>query len=85
MEKIIFLGLSIPILGIVFYLGATAIMSGFNAKEANRAKNDTEDGQALSSDINNISDEFSKLDNLRESGVITKEEFEKAKKKILDN
>ena len=32
MEKIIFFGLSIPILAFVFYLGATAIMKGFSAK-----------------------------------------------------
>ena len=36
MEKIIFFGLSIPILGFVLYLGATAIMSGFSAKNANK-------------------------------------------------
>ena len=38
MEKIIFFGLVIPIIGFVLYLGATAIMKGFNAKEANRAE-----------------------------------------------
>ena len=35
MEKIIFFGLVIPILGFVLYLGATAIMKGFSAKNAN--------------------------------------------------
>ena len=34
MEKIIFFGLVIPILGFVLYLGATAIMKGFSAKSA---------------------------------------------------
>ena len=34
MEKIIFFGLVIPILGFVLYLGATAIMTGFSAKSA---------------------------------------------------
>ena len=38
MEKIIFFGLVIPIIGFVLYLGATAIMKGFTAKEANRAE-----------------------------------------------
>ena len=42
MEKIIFLGLSIPILGFVLYLGGTAIMSGFKAKVDNRSKETTE-------------------------------------------
>ena len=36
MEKIIFFGLALPILGFVFYLGGTAIMKGFKAKVDNR-------------------------------------------------
>ena len=42
MEKIIFLGLAIPILAFVLYLGATAIMKGFSAKEENRAEKEQE-------------------------------------------
>ena len=42
MEKIIFLGLTIPILAFVLYLGATAIMKGFSAKNANKS-NDNDD------------------------------------------
>ena len=38
MEKIIFFCLVIPIFGFVLYLGVTAIMKGFDAKEANRAE-----------------------------------------------
>ena len=38
MEKIIFFALVIPIIGFVFYLGVTAIMQGFNAKEENRTE-----------------------------------------------
>ena len=38
MEKIIFFGLVIPIMGFVLYLGATAIMNGFAAKEENRSE-----------------------------------------------
>ena len=38
MEKIIFFGLAIPILAYVLYLGGTAIMKGFSAKEANRVE-----------------------------------------------
>ena len=40
MEKIIFFALVIPIIGFVLYLGATAIMKGFSAKEANRSEKD---------------------------------------------
>ena len=36
-------------------------------------------------DQNNLSDEIEKLNNLLKDGVITQEEFEKAKKKLLDN
>ena len=42
MAKIIFLGLTIPILAFVLYLGATAIMKGFSAKNANKS-NDNDD------------------------------------------
>mgnify|MGYP001486575730 FL=1 len=87
MEKIIFFGLVIPIIAYVLYLGATAIMEGFKAKEANRAEKEevNEEGDLNSSDkINTLSEELEKLNNLRESGVLTQEEFEKAKKKLLD-
>jgi len=86
MEKIIFFCLVIPIIGFVLYLGATAIMKGFTAKEVNRSEKETnnfEDDQDSFSD--NLSDELSKLNNLKESGVITQEEFIKAKSKLLND
>ena len=88
MEKIIFFGLIIPILIFMVYLGGRAIMTGFSAKNANR------EGSELSSDDNlenpidkeeNLSNELEKLNELLKSGALTQEEFEKAKKKILDN
>jgi len=86
MEKIIFFALVIPIIGFVLYLGASAIMKGFSAKEANRSEKD-EDNQNndFSVDKELLSNELSKLNELLQSGVLTQEEFEKAKKKILDN
>ena len=45
MEKIIFFGLAIPILGFVFYLGGTAIMKGFKAKVENRPEKPEEEDQ----------------------------------------
>jgi len=45
MEKIIFFGLAIPILGFVFYLGGTAIMKGFKAKVENRPEKPEEEQQ----------------------------------------
>ena len=87
MEKIIFFGLVIPILGFVLYLGATAIMKGFSAKSANKSNENREDENSseLSSDENKLSDEIEKLNQLLKDGVLTQEEFEKAKKKLLDN
>ena len=71
----------------VLYLGGMAIMNGFNAKEANRAEKDEveeETKTTLSSDSGSLSDELAKLNTLRESGVLTQEEFEKAKNKLLN-
>ena len=86
MEKIIFFGLVIPIIAYVLYLGATAIMEGFKAKEANKAeKEEAEQDANLNSISENssLSEELEKLNKLKESGVITQEEFEKAKDKLL--
>ena len=87
MEKIIFFGLVIPILGFVLYLGATAIMKGFSAKSANKSNEniENENSSELPSDENKLSDEIEKLNQLLKDGVLTQEEFEKEKKKLLDN
>ncbi len=88
MEKIIFFGLVIPIMAYVLYLGGMAIMNGFKSKEANRAEKDEVESDK-SSDISdqsiNLSEELTKLNDLREKGVISQEEFEKAKNKLLNN
>ena len=87
MEKLIFFGLVIPIFLFVLYLGGTAIMSGFNAREANRKIKD-EDKDNISPELNDdqsLSDQLEKLNKLKESGVLTQEEFEKAKNKLLNN
>ena len=86
MEKIIFFALVIPIIGFILYLGASAIMKGFNAKEANRSeKNEDEPNNDFTAEKKQLSNEISKLNELLQSGVLTQEEFEKAKKKILVN
>ena len=69
-------------MGFVLYLGATAIMKGFTAKEANRLEKE-EINQDSRSD--NLIDELTKLSSLKESGVITQEEFIKAKNKLLND
>jgi len=77
MEKIIFFCLAIPILAFIFYLGGSAIMKGFSAKFSNRP-NQQEDSSQLG-------DEILKLNELFKSGVLTQEEFDKAKKKLLND
>ena len=88
MEKIIFFVLVIPIMAFVLYLGGMAIMNGFKSKEANRAEKEAEqfkDNENFTSQDVNLSDELTKLNDLRESGVLTQEEFDKAKDKLLNN
>ena len=77
----------IPILGFVLYLGATAIMKGFSAKSANKTNEniETEKIEENLSEENKLSDEIEKLNKLLNDGILTQEEFEKAKKKLLDN
>jgi len=86
MEKIIFILLVIPIMAFVLYLGGMAIMNGFKSKEANRAE-EVEEKQTIDDepDGDNLSSEITKLNELLQSGVLTPEEFEKAKKKLLDD
>ena len=86
MEKIIFFGLAIPIIGFVLYLGGTAIMKGFTAKEANRAEKDENNLEDKEDSLSEkLSEELLKLNSLKESGVITQEEFIKAKNKLLND
>ena len=88
MEKIIFFVLVIPIMAFVLYLGGMAIMNGFKSKEANRAEKEAEqsqDNENATSQDNNLSDELTKLNDLRQSGALTQEEFDKAKNKLLND
>ena len=86
MEKIIFFCLVIPIIGFVLYLGATAIMKGFSAKETNRSEKEEDIiATGSTSEIDQLSNEITKLNELRQSGALTEEEFEKAKKRLLND
>ena len=80
MEKIIFFGLAVPILGFVFYLGGSAIMKGFKAKVefAPKKNKDEETDQSQSESEtnttntnNNLSSELANLNNLLKDGVLT--------------
>ena len=87
MEKIIFFGLVIAIFAFVLYLGVTAIMKGSQAKSALKEEANLKNDEPENSLDNkkNLSEEIDKLNNLLKDGVLTQEEFEKAKKKLLDN
>ena len=79
MQSIIFITLSVIIMCFVLFLGVKAIQNGLNAK------NDKDLHQEKSDEINNsISEELEKLNELFKSGAISEEDFQKAKKKILD-
>ena len=88
METIIFFGLVIPIFLFVLYLGGRAIMTGFSAKSSNKSDAEIETNENIDNIANepeNRTEELNKLNELLKSGALTQEEFEKAKKKILDN
>ena len=87
MEKIIFFGLVIPIFAFVLYLGVNAIMKGSEAKSALKEEANLKNDENENSLDNkkNLSEELDKLNNLLKDGVLTQEEFEKAKRKLLDN
>ena len=62
-------------------------MKGMSARNSNKNDQNSENKEIENtSDVNkNLSEELDKLNNLLKEGVLTQEEFEKAKKKILDN
>ena len=63
-------------------------MTGFSAKSSNRSNSETEVDNNQENSLNNpenLSSELNKLNELLKAGVLTQEEFEKAKKKLLDN
>ena len=88
METIIFFGLVIPIFLFVLYLGGRAIMTGFSAKSSNKSDAEIETDENIDNIANkpeNLTEELNKLNELLKNGALTQEEFEKAKKKILED
>ena len=62
-------------------------MKGMSARNSNKNNQDSENKEIENtSDVNkNLSEELDKLNNLLKEGVLTQEEFEKAKKKLLES
>ena len=77
MQKIIFLTSSALILVFVIYLAIAAIRKGVDAKREKR-ENDNKD------DKSEFLNEIDKLNEMYKKGILTKEEFEKAKEKLLE-
>ena len=88
MEKIIFLSLALSILGFILYLGVSAILKGFKAKNdrvLGDLTSEEDTNSSLGATNDNLSDELIKLSELFKNGVLTQEEFEKAKKKLIES
>tara|TARA_B100000989_G_C19184236_1_gene320879 strand:- start:64 stop:309 length:246 start_codon:yes stop_codon:yes gene_type:complete len=68
------------ILIFVLYLAVKAITRGVEAKSEIKEEND----KKIDNSFFNVTDEISKIQKLHENGVLTDEEFKKAKQKILD-
>tara|TARA_B100000427_G_scaffold323895_1_gene328065 strand:+ start:447 stop:719 length:273 start_codon:yes stop_codon:yes gene_type:complete len=90
MSTIIFYTLSLSAMAFVIFIGVKSIMKGFNAKNDNKIEKQEEDQSDTVSNENNINNinltsELEKLNDLHKSGALTKEEFEKAKTKLLEN
>ena len=88
MEKIIFLSLALLCLGFVLYLGVSAILKGFKAKNdriLGDLTNEEDTNSSLRITNDNLSDELIKLNELFKNGVLTQEEFERAKKKLIES
>ena len=72
------------ILVYVIYIAVKAINTGMQAKNSNNFDSNVHSNESSEVEVESVSDEIIKLNKLLESKVITKEEFEKAKKKLLD-
>ena len=86
----IVIGICLVLLIAVVYISAKPISMGIEARRnVNNnigEEKENEDNEVYLEDKNNskISDEITKLNQLRKDGTISDEEFNKAKKKLLD-
>ena len=85
-------GIAIIIFAIVIIISGKAISSGIKAKQnmiakskdKNIALSDNEDNVNTSDSNPNLIDQINNLNKLKEQGIISDEEFKKAKEKILN-
>ena len=85
MIEYLVIGLCLLLLVLVVFISAKPISMGIEARR-NINHNNTSDNIENDQEINdlNISDEIIKLNKLKDEGILTEEEYEKAKKKLLD-
>ena len=65
-------------------MGGSAIMTGFKAKMQNKNEEEIVEENEIKNN-SSVSDELTKLNELKNKGILTQEEFEKAKHKIINN
>ena len=85
MIEYLVIGLCLLLLVLVVFISAKPISMGIEARR-NINHNNTSDNIENDQEINdlNISDEIIKLNKLKDEGILTEQEYEKAKKKLLD-
>ena len=91
MTNFLVIGICIALLLAVIYISAKPISMGIEARRNTKEKNNSDVEESLLNqnedkiEINskNISDEIIKLNKLMNEGIITKDEYEKAKNKLL--
>ena len=89
MISYIVIGICVILLLLVVYISAKPISMGIEARRNINISNSNDDSHddvefSDKKDDNNLSDEILKLEELNKKGVLTDEEYEKAKKKLLD-
>ena len=89
MISYIVIGICIILLLLVVYISAKPISMGIEARRNINGNNSNDDNNydvevSDKKDDNNISDEILKLEELNKKGILTDEEYKKAKKKLLD-
>ena len=89
MISYIVIGICIILLLLVVYISAKPISMGIDARR-NINVSDSNDDSNYDTEVpgkkdgNNLSEEILKLEELNKKGILTNEEYEKAKKKLLD-
>ena len=89
MISYIVIGICIVLLLLVVYISAKPIGMGIEARR-NINVSDSNDDSNYDTEVpgkkdgNNLSEEILKLEELNKKGILTDEEYEKAKKKLLD-